>query len=111
MNILRPGQIVHDSVKIIDFLGGGGQSFTFTGEYLDQSLPENRRKVFVKQYNDLLSDSAEYHKVAEHYKLMHERLADKKHYFCLPDFIAPFESAIVAIFPILPGRSLEEWDA
>lgn len=109
MNILRPGQVIHDKVRVDDFLGGGGQSFTFLGEYTDPSIPHWKKRVFIKQYNDLLADMNEYHQVAEHYQRMHERLADKAHYLCLPDFVAPFEGSIVALYPFLEGKSLEDW--
>ncbi|APH70041.1 serine/threonine protein kinase [Aquibium oceanicum] len=111
MNILRPGQVIHDTVRILDFHGGGGQSFTYIGEYIDAGVPQWKKRVFIKQYNDLIEGTEDYSRVAGHYQMMRGRLAEKAHYLCLPDYIAPFEGAIVALYPYLEGKSLGDWMA
>lgn len=109
MDLLKPGQEIFRNVRIVDFNGGGGQSYTFVAENTAHGAKPWEKRLFVKQYNDLVLGTKEFEEIGGHYELMRERLADKAHFLCLPNIVGQISDSIVAVYPFIDGKSLEDW--
>lgn len=110
MELLKPKEIVFDRFKIEEATAGGGQSFGFRGQ--DLHAPPDRpwqRPVFIKQYHDLIPGSAEAKSLSAHFDALNDRLREDSGYLCLPVHVGEVNNSIVAVFPLVRGKSLKTW--
>ena len=110
MQLLQPGQIVFGRYRVEKFLGAGGQAFGFAAH--DTRAPASRpweRKVFLKQYHDLVPSPQELAAFDQRVTTLRDRLHEKEHYICLPKRVGTDNNSLIMIYARVRGQTLRDW--
>jgi serine/threonine protein kinase len=109
MITLWPGNTLFNRFEILEFKGGGGQSFGYHA--LDTLQPVSKpwlRHVFIKQFHDLVPGTGEAKALDRHFAALRERLGDRASYICLPIHLGCENNSVIGVFPWNQGMTLEE---
>ncbi len=109
MELLKSEQILFSRYKVLKNEGASGQSFTFSGEDLNSQLDKPwEKEIFIKQYHDIIPNSDEYKELINHYMQLRKRL-NNNNYLCLPSLLGIESDSVIAIFPRIHGKSLNDY--
>lgn len=109
MEMLLADTVIDGRFQILEVLAAGGQSIGYKG--VDLRAPKTRpwdRYVFLKQYSDLEPTAEQAQTLLGHFRSLVGKLSEKANYVVLPRYVGTAGNAIIAVYPFIEGRSLED---